>query len=94
MIIRRATVDDVADITAMIHELAAFERAAEHCTVTEKQIATALFDDEPTVHGHVAVVDGRVAAMALWFLGCPVRNLPRWPGPADRRRRPSARPAG
>lgn len=66
--IRRATPDDVADIAAMIHELADFEHAADHCTVTEKQIATALFSDSPTVRGHVVAVDGRIAAMALWFL--------------------------
>jgi GNAT superfamily N-acetyltransferase len=66
--IRRATPDDTADVTAMIHALAEFERAPEQCTVTETQISTALFGDFPTVHGHVAEVDGEVAAMALWFL--------------------------
>lgn len=68
MTIRRATPDDVADITAMIHELAEFEHAAGDCTVTEKQIAAALFDDPATVRGHVVEVDGQIAAMALWFL--------------------------
>jgi GNAT superfamily N-acetyltransferase len=67
-IIRRATPQDTTDITDMIHGLAEFERAPEQCTVTETQISTALFGDSPTVHGHVAVIDGAVAAMALWFL--------------------------
>lgn len=67
-IIRRAVPEDAADIADMIHGLAEFERAPEHCTVTETQVATALFGDSPTVFGHVAVVDGEVAAMALWFL--------------------------
>lgn len=75
--IRRATPADVADITAMIHELAEFEHAADECTVTEKQIATALFGDSPTVYGHVAECDGQVAAMALWFL-----NFSTWDGVA------------
>jgi GNAT superfamily N-acetyltransferase len=66
--IRRAKPADSADITAMIHALAEFERAPEQCTITESQISTALFGDSPTVHGHVAEVDGEVAAMALWFL--------------------------
>ena len=66
--IRRAVPEDSADITAMIHGLAEFERAPDQCTVTETQISTALFSNSPTVHGHVAVVDGEVAAMALWFL--------------------------
>jgi GNAT superfamily N-acetyltransferase len=67
-IIRRAVPEDAADITDMIYGLAEFERAPEKCTVTETQTSTALFGDSPTVHGHVAVVDGEVAAMALWFL--------------------------
>ncbi len=66
--IRRARPADVAAITGMIHELAHFERAPDHCTVVERQISTALFDEPATVRGHVAEVDGEVAAMALWFL--------------------------
>src|SRR5246127_5837371 len=75
--IRRAIPEDAADITGMIHALAEFERAADQCTVTETQISTALFDSSPTVHGHVAEVDGEIAAMALWFL-----NFSTWDGVA------------
>ena len=73
--IRRATPADAAAITAMIHGLADFERAAEQCTVNEKQISTALFNEHPTLRAHVAEVDGEVAAMALWFL-----NFSTWDG--------------
>jgi GNAT superfamily N-acetyltransferase len=73
--IRRAAPGDEADITAMIHELAAFEKAADQCIVTEKDIHTALFDDRPTAYAHVAEVDGQVAATALWFL-----NFSTWDG--------------
>ena len=66
--IRRAIPEDAADITEMIHGLAEFERAADECTVTETQISTALFGNSPTVHGHVADVDGEIAAMAMWFV--------------------------
>jgi GNAT superfamily N-acetyltransferase len=66
--IRPAAPADAADIADMIHGLAEFERASEHCTVSEKQIRAALFADSPTVFGHVAEVDGEIAAMALWFL--------------------------
>ena len=66
--IRRAAPEDSADIADMIHGLAEFERAPDECTVTETQISTALFGNFPTVHGHVAEVDGEIAAMALWFL--------------------------
>jgi GNAT superfamily N-acetyltransferase len=75
--IRRAIGEDAADITDMIHALAEFERAAEQCTVTETQISTALFGNPPTVHGHVAEVDGEIAAMALWFV-----NFSTWDGVA------------
>ena len=73
--IRRAIPEDAADIADMIHGLAEFERAADQCTVSETQISAALFGDCPTVKGHVAVVDGKVAAMALWFL-----NFSTWDG--------------
>jgi GNAT superfamily N-acetyltransferase len=75
--IRRAIPADAGDITGMIHALAEFERAAEQCTVTETQISTALFGNSPIVHGHVAEVDGEIAAMALWFV-----NFSTWDGVA------------
>lgn len=73
--IRRVRPEDTADITAMIHGLAEFERASDHCTVVEGQLSAALFDDSPTLRAHVAEVNGEVAAMALWFL-----NFSTWDG--------------
>jgi GNAT superfamily N-acetyltransferase len=73
--IRGAVPDDAAAITAMIHELARFEHAADQCTVVETQISTALFGRPGTLRAHVAEVDGEVAAMALWFL-----NFSTWDG--------------
>ncbi len=75
--IRRATPEDAIAITEIIHALAEFEHAADQCTVTETQISTALFGNPPTVHGHVAEVDGEIAAMALWFV-----NFSTWDGVA------------
>ena len=75
--IRQATPADAAEITAMIHELAEFEKAADQCTVVETQISTALFDRSATLRGHVAEVDGEIAAMALWFI-----NFSTWDGVA------------
>ena len=77
MIIRRAQPGDEVELTAMIHELAEFERAAHDCTVTETQLRTALFGESPTVHGHIAEEDGTAAAGALWF-----RNFSTWDGVA------------
>jgi GNAT superfamily N-acetyltransferase len=75
--IREVTPADVAELVAMIHELAAFEHAADECTVTETQLRDALFGDHPTVCGHIVEVGGRAAAGALWF-----RNFSTWDGVA------------
>jgi GNAT superfamily N-acetyltransferase len=76
-LIRRVRPGDEVELTAMIHELAEFEHAAQECTVTESQLRDALFGDQPTVHGHIAEVDGDAAAGALWF-----RNFSTWDGVA------------
>ena len=77
MIIRRAEPGDEIELTAMIHELAEFEKATRDCTVTETQLRAALFGDAPTVQGHIAEEDGKAAAGALWF-----RNFSTWDGVA------------
>jgi GNAT superfamily N-acetyltransferase len=75
--IRRVRPGDEAELTAMVHELAAFEKASDECTVTEAQLRTALFGEHPTVFAHIAEVDGEPAACALWF-----RNFSTWDGVA------------
>ena len=77
MIIRPVEPGDEVELTAMIHELAEFERASDECTVTESHLRTALFGDVPTVQGHIAEEDGQAAAAALWF-----RNFSTWDGVA------------
>ncbi|AFM16202.1 sortase-like acyltransferase [Mycolicibacterium chubuense NBB4] len=76
-VIRSVRPGDEVELTAMIHELAAFERASAECTVTEDQLREALFGSAPTVFGHIAEVDGRAAGGALWF-----RNFSTWDGVA------------
>jgi GNAT superfamily N-acetyltransferase len=73
--IRPVRPGDEAELTAMIHELAEFERASDECTVTESQLREALFGASPTVYGHLVEVDGQAAAGALWFL-----NFSTWDG--------------
>jgi GNAT superfamily N-acetyltransferase len=75
--IRRVEPGDEVELTAMVHELAAFERASAECTVTEKQMHEALFGAEPRVYGHLVEVDGAAAAGALWFY-----NFSTWDGVA------------
>ena len=88
-LIRRARPGDETEIVAMIRELAEFERAAEECTVTESQISTALFGDDPVGFCHLAEVDGQAAAIALWF-----RNFSTWDGVAGRLPRRPVRASG
>lgn len=77
ILIRPVRPGDEAELTAMIHELAAFENASEDCTVSESHLRDALFGDDPTVRGHLVEVDGHAAAAALWF-----RNFSTWDGVA------------
>ncbi|MCV7319773.1 GNAT family N-acetyltransferase [Mycolicibacterium confluentis] len=73
--IRPARPGDEAAITAMVHQLADFEKAAHEATVTEEQMRTALFGDHPIAYAHVAEVDGTAAAVAVWFV-----NFSTWDG--------------
>jgi GNAT superfamily N-acetyltransferase len=76
-VVRVVRPGDEAELTAMIHELAEFERASAECTVTAEQLREALFGASPTVFGHIVEVDGRAAGGALWF-----RNFSTWDGVA------------
>jgi GNAT superfamily N-acetyltransferase len=59
---------DVPAVVTMVHELAEFERAAHECHLTSAQLTEALFDPEPALFGHVAIVEDRPIGFALWFL--------------------------
>jgi GNAT superfamily N-acetyltransferase len=76
-IVRTVSPGDEVELTAMIHELAEFERASSECTVTESQLREALFGPHPVVYGHLVEVDGQAAGGALWF-----RNFSTWDGVA------------
>jgi GNAT superfamily N-acetyltransferase len=93
--IRPARLDDVPAVVAMVHELAEFEKAADQCHLTERQLRDTLFGDRPALFGHVAVAADEVAVgVALWFL-----NFSTWEGThgiylEDLYVRPAARGAG
>ncbi|KIR63192.1 MULTISPECIES: GNAT family N-acetyltransferase [Micromonospora] len=74
--VRPARPEDVPAVVAMVHELAAYERAADECHLTAGQLTEALFGPTPALFGHVAV-DGadRPLGFALWFL-----NFSTWAG--------------
>ncbi|QFQ99129.1 GNAT family N-acetyltransferase [Streptomyces phaeolivaceus] len=67
--IRTATVHDVAEIIAMIRELAAYERAVEQARATEEQLREALFGEHPAAYALIAQDDdtGEPVGYALWF---------------------------
>lgn len=73
--IRPATEADVPEIFRMINELAEYEKQPQDVTSTEEDVREHLFADNPKVFAHVAVVDGDIAGMALWFL-----NYSTWQG--------------
>jgi GNAT superfamily N-acetyltransferase len=73
--IRRVTPEDVPAVTALVYELAEYEKARHECTVTEAQLTAALFGEHPSVFGHVAEQAGAVVGTALWFL-----NFSTWDG--------------
>jgi len=94
--IRAATRADMAAMTAMVHELADYEKAADQCHLTAEQLEAALFADSPALFGHVARLGSapEPVGMALWFL-----NFSTWRGThgvylEDLYVRPSARGAG
>jgi GNAT superfamily N-acetyltransferase len=73
--IRAVEERDVDAVVGLVHELAGYEHAAEHCLLTSTQLHTALFTPAPALFGHVAEKDGVVVGCALWFL-----NFSTWRG--------------
>lgn len=68
VVIRPATRADVPAMVALVHELAAYERAPEECLLTEDQLTGVLFGADPAVWAHVAESDGVVEGVAIWYL--------------------------
>jgi len=67
-VIRPATEHDLAELLAMVRELAAFESLSDQCVCTEEDLRKVLFGPGATVFDTVAVADdGSVVGHALWF---------------------------
>ena len=68
MLIRTAGPSDLAEIAALIRELADFEDMADDVTFDEARLGRELFGGDPVARVLLAESDtGEVAAMALWF---------------------------
>jgi GNAT superfamily N-acetyltransferase len=93
--IRSAKPEDVAEIHAMVRELADYEKSLDEAKATPQQLNDALFGASPAVFAHVAEDEsGTVVGFALWFL-----NYSTWTGVhgiylEDLYVRPTARGAG
>ena len=75
MKVRRVQPHDLEPVVAMVHELAAYERAPDQCHLTVEHLDAALFGPSPALFGHVAEDAGAVVGSALWFL-----NFSTWDG--------------
>lgn len=73
--IRPATPEDVATILRFVHELAAFERAADKVVATAPLLHDALFGAHPAAEAVIAEIDGGAVGMALFF-----HNFSTWTG--------------
>ncbi|MGI8869321.1 MAG: GNAT family N-acetyltransferase [Mycobacteriales bacterium] len=67
-VIRPITEADLPGVVAMVHQLAAYERDADACTLTEGQLRAAIFVPNAALYGHVGEIDGELAGISLWFL--------------------------
>jgi len=65
--IRPATIRDAALLTALIRELAQFDRLSEEAGVTEADVARDGFGTRPKFRAVIAEWDGQVAGYALFF---------------------------
>jgi GNAT superfamily N-acetyltransferase len=68
--VRAAEPEDLPAILGLVHELARYEREPDAVSASQAHFAAALFppDGAPTAFAHVAVLDGRVVGMAIWYV--------------------------
>jgi GNAT superfamily N-acetyltransferase len=67
LLIRPATVRDVALLRTMIRELAEFERELDRVTIREENLARDGFGEDPKFHALIAEWSGQAAGYALFF---------------------------
>ena len=68
MALRPATIDDLDEVIALIHDLAEYERAADEVQLDRDELGRHLFGESPAASVVLAVDDasGAVAGMALF----------------------------
>lgn len=65
--LRAATREDVPLITALIHELAGYEKLAHTCVATDASVAENLFGSDPAAEVVLAFAGEEPAGFALYF---------------------------
>lgn len=73
--IRPVSPGDVPAVVGLVHELAAYERAPDECTLSDDQLRSALFRESAALFGHVATAGDAIVGCALWYL-----NFSTWRG--------------
>ncbi|MEP7033973.1 MAG: GNAT family N-acetyltransferase [Dermatophilaceae bacterium] len=68
--VREALPRDVPAILALVRELATYEREPDAVEATEADFRAVLFPEHgaPVAFAHVAVVDGEIVGMAIWYV--------------------------
>jgi GNAT superfamily N-acetyltransferase len=66
-VLRPAAPTDVAEIGALIRELAVYEQLEHEAVATHEDLHRWLFGPDPRAQVTIAELDGEVAGMALWF---------------------------
>lgn len=66
--IRPARPGDESDILRMIVALAVYEREPDAVRATEASLRETLFEDDAQVFAHLAIMDGEIVGLAVWFL--------------------------
>ena len=54
-------------ITGFIHELAAYEKLSQECTIKDQQVESALFGDRPYAETMIAFLDSKPVGFCLFF---------------------------
>src|SRR5215467_10656955 len=67
--IRKTTTSDVNAMLNLIKELAAYEKAPLEVSATEESMIEDGFSNHPIYESLVAVADGKVAGVAIFYVG-------------------------
>ncbi len=67
MIIRKAREEDMEPVLELIKELAVYEKEPEAVIVTSEDLKRDGFGDDPLFYCYVAVEDGTIVGMALYY---------------------------